>query len=75
MAKRITKEEALSFLLTHMVAERSFSLQLDQLALFELMNVAAHGTQVINNAEDVTAHEVLEALADEFIKAHTTDAS
>lgn len=69
MVDRITKEEAVTFLLTYIVVEKRFALQLDALALFQIMNIAAQGTQAINSTDGVTPHEVLEALADEFIAA------
>lgn len=73
MADRITKEEAVSFILTFIVVEQNHPLHLDQLALFELMNIAAQGAQQINSTEDVTPHEVLEELAQEYLDAHTDD--
>ena len=68
MAERITKEEALSFLLTHIVVEQGVSLGVDQLILFQLMNLAAQGTQLINGSDEVTPHEVLEELAADFLQ-------
>ena len=73
MADRISKEEALSFLLTHLVVERQFPIRLDQSVLFEIMNFALRGTLEINGTDDVAPHEVLEALADEFLKSLATE--
>lgn len=73
MAERITKEEALSFILSYIVVERNQPLHLDQLALFEIVNIAAMGTQRINSTVDITPHEVLEELAQEYLAAHSDD--
>ena len=66
MAARINKEEALSFLLTHLVIERQLTIALDQLSLFELMNMAAKGAERINREQDVIPHEILQKLAENF---------
>jgi hypothetical protein len=73
MANRITKEEALSFLLTYIVVERDFPLRLNPVGLFEIMNTASRGAHLINDGDDVTPHELLEQLADEYIFAHTAE--
>jgi hypothetical protein len=66
MAARINKEEALSFLLTHLVIEKQLTIALDQLSLFELMNMAAQGAERINREQDVIPHEILQELAENF---------
>ncbi|HJN50315.1 MAG: hypothetical protein QGI68_06245 [Pseudomonadales bacterium] len=66
MAARITKEEALSFLLTHLVIEKNQPIALDQMSLFELMNLAAQGADTINNEEEAIPHEILQELAQNF---------
>ena len=65
--ERISKEEALSFLLTHIVVERGEAIQLDQLALFNLTNIAQRAVEEISESEGIIPHEVIEALAAEFM--------
>jgi|TARA_Y100000310_G_scaffold344219_1_gene455787 hypothetical protein len=66
MATRITKEEALSFLLNHLVIEQGQSITLDQMSLFELMTIATLGAEKINKEEEAIPHEVLQELAGSF---------
>jgi len=66
MAARISQEEALSFLLTHLIIEKQQTISLDQLQLFELMNMAAQGADRINKEAEVIPHEVLQELAKKF---------
>ena len=66
MVARISKEEALSFLLTHLVIEKQQTIALDQLSLFDLMTMAAQGADRINKEEDVVPHEILQQLAETF---------
>ena len=65
--ERITKEEALSFLLTYIVVEQGVSLELDQLALFNLTNLAQQAVVTINETEGIIPHEVIESLATEYL--------
>ncbi|MDA0979519.1 MAG: hypothetical protein O3B72_13245 [Proteobacteria bacterium] len=65
--QRITKEQALSFLLTHIVVEQNRTLVLDQLALFNLSNLALEAVDQISGKEGIIPHEVIEALAVEFL--------
>ena len=64
---RITKEEALSFLLTFIVVEKQHSLVLDQLALFNLTNLALRAVEETNANEGVIPHELIESLATEYL--------
>ena len=65
--ERITKEEALNFLLTHLVVERGETVTLDQLSLFNLSNLAQQAAMEINATEGIIPHEVIESLASEFL--------
>ena len=65
---RLSKEEALSFLLTHIVAEQGHCFEITQIRLFELMNLAAHAVNQIDTSEEIIAHELIEGLASEFIQ-------
>lgn len=64
---RITKEEALSFLLTHIVVERNIELKLDQLGLFNLTTLAQQAVDKMGETEGMIPHEVLEQLAADFL--------
>ncbi len=66
--ERITKAEALNFLLTYIVIEQGKSLHLDQLALFNLTNLAQRAVEQIEQTEDIIPHEVIESLAQEYLK-------
>ena len=66
--ERISKAEALSFLLTHIIVERGVSLELDQLGLFELNGVAQRAVDEINDSEGIIPHEVIERLAGEYLE-------
>ena len=63
----MTKQEALSFLLTHIVVEKSIHFELNPASLFKLMTLADEAEQLISNGEGVIPHEVLENLAADFI--------
>ena len=62
----MTKQEALSFLLTHIVIEKSRHFELNPMSLFKLMTLADEAEQTINRSEGVIPHEVLEKLAADF---------
>ena len=65
---RISKEEALNFLLTHIIVERGKSVMLDQLTLFNLTNLAQQAVNQISESEGIIPHEVIESLAAEFLE-------
>jgi hypothetical protein len=64
---RITREEVLSFLLTHIVVEHSQTLVLDQFALFNLTNLALRAVDEMTDSEGIIPHEVIESLAKEYL--------
>tara|TARA_B100000686_G_scaffold207833_1_gene214761 strand:+ start:659 stop:877 length:219 start_codon:yes stop_codon:yes gene_type:complete len=66
--ERISKEEALNFLLVHIIVDRGQTLNLDQIGLFQLTNIAQRAADSINKSEAVIPHEVIETLADEHLK-------
>jgi hypothetical protein len=66
---RITKEETLSFLLTHIIIELGLTLQLDQLHLFNLSNLAQQAATQINDSDGVIPHEIIEELAKEYLES------
>ena len=65
--ERISKAEALGFLLTHIIVERGTSLELDQLGLFELNSIAQRAIDEISESENIVPHEVIERLASEYL--------
>lgn len=68
MRARLSKEEALSFLLTHIVVERGKSFEMNQLNLFTMMNMASEAESRVNREEGVIPHEVIESIAADFIE-------
>ena len=64
----MTQQEALSFLLTHLVVEKNITLKIDQISLFNLMTVAGEAQQIVKDKEGVIPHEIIESLAGEYIK-------
>ena len=66
---RITKEEALSFMLTYIVVEQNHSVVLDQLALFNLTNLALRAVEETTDSEGIIPHEVIESLAKEYLES------
>ncbi|XOV90408.1 MAG: hypothetical protein ACFHX7_11130 [Pseudomonadota bacterium] len=67
MRGKITREEALSFLLTHIVVEKQVSFEMNQLTLFNLMSMASQAEQRLREEQGLVRHEVIEAIAEEFI--------
>lgn len=65
--ERTSKADALNFLLTYIIVERGHSLELNQLSLFKLTSVAQKAADEINNSDDTIPHEIIEALAEEYI--------
>jgi hypothetical protein len=65
---RITKDEALSFLLTYIVVEQSTELQVDQFTLFNLNSLAQQASEMINSEDGIIAHEIIEELAHQFLE-------
>ena len=55
---RLTREEALFFLLTYIVVEKGHSFELTQSTLFEIISMAAEAESRINQEEGVIPHEV-----------------
>lgn len=66
--ERISRAEALSFLLAHIIVERDVSIELDQLGLFNLNKVAQRAVDEISNSDDIIPHEVIERLAKEYLE-------
>ena len=67
MAKsRTTPQEALSFLITHLVVEQSREIILDKVSLFRLTKLAQDAANKINAEEGLIPHEIIELVAAEF---------
>ena len=67
--ERINKAEALNFLLSHIIVERRESLVLDQFGLFKLNSIAQRAVDAINQSNEVIPHEVIENLADKYLRS------
>lgn len=63
---RLSKEEALSFLLTHIVVEKGQRFEMNQGSLFTLISMAAEASDRVNSEDGVIPHEVIEAIAADF---------
>ncbi len=63
---RLNKEEALSFLLTHLVVERGETFEMNPLTLFHLMHLAAEAENRMQQEQGVIPHEVIEEITDGF---------
>lgn len=66
-SRRLSKEEALSFLLTHIVVEKGHSFEMNPTTLFTIMTMAAEAESRINAEEGVIPHEVIEDIAADFV--------
>ena len=67
--ERLSTAEALSFLLTYIVVDRGITLELNQLNLFTLSNLAQRASEDISNTDGIIPHELIEELAEEFIES------
>ena len=67
MRTRLTREEALSFLLTHIVVERQHVFEINPTTLFTIMQLASEAESRVNSEEGVIPHEVIESIASRFI--------
>lgn len=68
MRTRISRDEALSFILTYIIVEKSTAFQLDQLSLFSLTNLASQAAQKLSDEEGLIPHEVIEEIVAPFLK-------
>ena len=60
---KLSKEDALSFLLTHIVIERNSPFEMNQMNLFRLTQMASEAVALIEQEEDTIPHEVIESIA------------
>ena len=67
--ERLSTAEALSFLLTYIVVDRGITLELNQLNLFTLSNLAQRASEDISNTDGIIPHELIEELAEEFLES------
>ena len=65
---RLSREEAFSFLLTHIVVEKDCIFEMSPATLFELMNLAAAAEARVANEEGCIPHEIIEDVAKPFIE-------
>lgn len=64
---RLSKEEALSFLLTHLVVERAYKFEMTPTILFRLNHMATESLDILAREEGAIPHEVIENIAQNFI--------
>jgi Tol biopolymer transport system component len=67
MRTRISRDEALSFILTYIIVEKSTAFQLDQLSLFSLTNLASQAAQKLSDEAGLIPHEVIEEIVAPFL--------
>ena len=67
--ERISTAEALSFLLTYIVVDCGITLELNQLNLFTLSNLAQRASEDISNTGGIIPHELIEELAEEYLES------
>ncbi|MFT7687755.1 MAG: hypothetical protein ACI9FB_003112 [Candidatus Azotimanducaceae bacterium] len=67
----LTKEKALSFILTHIVVTKARPLSLTPHVLFELMTLASDVENTLEKDNDLIPHEVIESLTDTYIDSQT----
>lgn len=67
--RRLSKEQALSFLLTHIVVDKLHHFEMNQLNLFTLMSLASEAENRIEHEPGVIPHEIIEELAIPFIES------
>ncbi|PDH41496.1 MAG: hypothetical protein CNE99_01795 [OM182 bacterium MED-G24] len=63
MPSRLSQQEALSFLLTHLVVERQISFEMNQMTPFKLLSLATEAEETANGTDGAIPHEVIEQLA------------
>ena len=63
---KLSKEDALSFLLTHIVVEQNCTFEMNPANLFKLTHMAAEAVNLIDQKEDIIPHEVIEDIALNF---------
>lgn len=66
MRSRLSQQEALSFLLTHLVVERRVSFEMNQMTLFRLLSLASEAEEMVNREDGVIPHEIIEHVARQF---------
>jgi hypothetical protein len=66
--RKLSKEEVLSFLLSHIVVEKACRFEMNPNSLFELMNLAAEAEKRVAMEDESIPHEVIEEVASAFIE-------
>ncbi len=68
MKARLSRDEALSFLLSYIVVERGNTLTLTPLVLYQLTSLAQTAADRVNASEGIIPHEVIEELAANYLE-------
>jgi hypothetical protein len=66
--QRLTKADAVLFLLTYIVVEKGQSFEMSALNLFHIMSMANAAVEQANAEENSILHEIMEAIAEPFIQ-------
>ncbi|MBL4679600.1 MAG: hypothetical protein JKY88_02605 [Pseudomonadales bacterium] len=70
ITRSMSKEEVLSFFLTHIVIAEEKTINLNPQMLFELMSLASEAESILTDKDDLIPHEVIESLAKSFIEGY-----
>lgn len=65
--QRLTKADAVTFLLTHIVIESEISFEMNALNLFHIMSMADTAVEQAIQQQSSIPHEIMEAIAKPFI--------
>ena len=65
---RLTKADAVTFLLTYIVVENGKSFEMNALNLFHIMSMAATAVEQAHQQENSIPHEIIEEIAQPFIQ-------
>ncbi len=63
---KLSKEDALTFLLTYIVVEQNRPFEMNQRNLFELTQLATEAAALIEQEDEIIPHEVIEQIALKF---------
>lgn len=66
-SSRLSRAEILSFLLNHIVIEKSCKFEMNPINLFDLTNLATEAETRLNEEENLIPHELIEELAIPFV--------
>ncbi|MBT3425211.1 MAG: hypothetical protein HOL98_09940 [Gammaproteobacteria bacterium] len=65
--KKFSKNDAMAFLLTHIVVDQAQSLQLTPALLLSIMNLSEQAATTIQQNQHIIPHELVESMPGEFL--------